>query len=177
WISEYSKLSIGLPPAVEQRAIVKKLESLFSSLDAGVADLKKAKQQLKIYRQAVLKKAFEGEWKRELLGDVSVVKRGKSKHRPRNDQRLFGGNYPFIQTGEIRKANGGIVKEYENTYSEFGLAQSKLWPKGTLCLTIAANIGETAFLGFDACFPDSVVGITSDSKVLNLHYLNYYIQL
>lgn len=164
-------------PLPEQRAIVKKLESLFSSLDAGVADLKKAQQQLKIYRQAVLKKAFEGEWKQELLGDISIVKRGKSKHRPRNDERLFGGNYPFIQTGEIRKANGGIVKEYENTYSEFGLAQSKLWPKGTLCLTIAANIGETAFLGFDACFPDSVVGITSDSNVLNLHYLNYYIQL
>ncbi|MFD0941559.1 restriction endonuclease subunit S [Pedobacter boryungensis] len=170
-------IPIPLPPLPEQRAIVKKLESLFSSLDAGVTDLKKAQQQLKIYRQAVLKKAFEGEWKRELLGDVSVVKRGKSKHRPRNDQRLFGGNYPFIQTGEIRKANGGIVKEYENAYSEFGLAQSKLWPKGTLCLTIAANIGETAFLGFDACFPDSVVGITSDIKVLNLYYLNYYIQL
>ncbi len=73
WISEYSKLSIGLPPAVEQRAIVKKLESLFSSLDAGVADLKKAQQQLKIYRQAVLKKAFEGEFvevKFKELGDA-----------------------------------------------------------------------------------------------------------
>lgn len=170
-------LDFSLPPLPEQRAIVKKLESLFSSLNAGVADLKKAQQQIKIYRQAVLKKAFEGELNKKLLGKISIIKRGKSKHRPRNDERLFGGSYPFIQTGEIRKANGGIVKQFENTYSEFGLAQSKLWPKGTLCLTIAANIGETAFLGFDACFPDSVVGITSDEDTLNLNYLNYYIQL
>lgn len=166
-----------VPPLPEQRAIVKKIEALFSSLDAGIADLKKAQEQLKIYRQAVLKKAFEGEKENMLLKDIAVVKRGKSKHRPRNDKRLFGGNYPFIQTGEIRKANGGIIKTYENTYSEFGLEQSKLWPKGTLCLTIAANIGETAFLGFDACFPDSVVGIIPDETILNINYFNYFIQL
>ena len=150
---------------------------VFSSLDAGIADLKKVQEQLKIYRQAVLKKAFEGEAKIKLLKDIAEVKRGKSKHRPRNDKKLFGCPYPFIQTGEVRKANGGIIKNFENTYSEFGLQQSKLWPKGTLCLTIAANIGETAFLGFDACFPDSVVGIKADESVLNINYFNYFIQL
>src|SRR5690606_20986716 len=149
---------------------------VFSSLDAGIADLKKVQEQLKIYRQAVLKKAFEGEAKIKLLKDIAEVKRGKSKHRPRNDKKLFGCPYPFIQTGEVRKANGGIIKNFENTYSEFGLQQSKLWPKGTLCLTIAANIGETAFLGFDACFPDSVVGIKPDDELLNSKYLNFYIQ-
>ncbi|WP_458627996.1 restriction endonuclease subunit S [Winogradskyella sp. PC D3.3] len=170
------QIPIVLPPLVEQKAIVKKIEALFSSLDSGIADLKKAQDQLKIYRQAVLKKAFEGEFSINKLGEVAEVKRGKSKHRPRNDKSLFGGKYPFIQTGEIRATNGGTITKYNNTYSEKGLAQSKLWPKGTLCLTIAANIGETAFLGFDACFPDSVVGIIPNDELLNSKYLNFYIQ-
>lgn len=176
WISVYSKKKFFLPPLPEQRSIVAKIENLFSALDKGIADLQKAQGQLKIYRQAVLKKAFEGEHEVKKLGDIAEVKRGKSKHRPRNDKSLFGGKYPFIQTGEIREANGGIITKYTNTYSEKGLTQSKLWSKGTLCLTIAANIGETAFLGFDACFPDSVVGIKPDDDVLNSKYLNFYIQ-
>ncbi len=62
---KFSKLPILLPPLPEQRAIVAKIEQLFSSLDQGIADLKKAQEQLKVYRQAVLKKAFEGELTRE----------------------------------------------------------------------------------------------------------------
>jgi type I restriction enzyme S subunit len=88
------------------------------------------------------------------LGELS---RGKSKHRPRNDPRLLGGPYPFIQTGDVRHS-GGFITEHASTYSEFGLAQSRLWPSGTLCITIAANIAETGILSYDACFPDSVVG-------------------
>ncbi|WP_131538886.1 restriction endonuclease subunit S [Pedobacter nototheniae] len=68
-----AKVIVSIPPFPEQRAIVKKLESLLSSLNAGVTDLKKAQQQLKIYRQAVLKKAFEGEFvevKFKELGDA-----------------------------------------------------------------------------------------------------------
>jgi len=176
WISVFAKKKFLLPSLLEQKAIVKKIEELFSSLDSGITDLKKAQDQLKIYRQAVLKKAFEGNFKIYKLGDIAEVKRGKSKHRPRNDKSLFGGKYPFIQTGEIRAANGGIIKNYTRTYSEKGLAQSKLWSEGTLCLTIAANIGETAFLGFDACFPDSVVGIKPKEELLNSKYLNFYVQ-
>jgi type I restriction enzyme S subunit len=54
------------------------------------------------------------------------------------------------------------------------LQQSKIWPKGTLCITIAANIGETAILGFDACFPDSIVGLLSNEKILLNEYTNYF---
>ena len=87
---------------------------------------------------------------------------------------LFGGKYPFIQTGDIRNANGGYIKNYSQTYSEKGLEQSKLWYKGTLCITIAANIGETAILGIDACFPDSVVGLVCNEKLLLNKYTNYF---
>lgn len=173
---QFATIEIPLAPLPEQRAIVTKIEQLFSELDNGMANLKAAREKLDLYRQAVLKKAFEGNYEIEQLGNIAQVKRGKSKHRPRNDKSLFGGKYPFIQTGEIKAACGGIIKSYTNTYSEKGLAQSKLWPKGTLCLTIAANIGETAFLDFDACFPDSVVGIIPNKELLIPKYLNFYVQ-
>jgi type I restriction enzyme S subunit len=96
-------------------------------------------------------------WPIEKFGAVGTLDRGKSRHRPRDAQELYGGPYPFIQTGDVANSNGRI-QSYSATYSELGLAQSRLWPKGTLCITIAANIANTATLEFDACFPDSVVG-------------------
>ncbi|EPF3189795.1 restriction endonuclease subunit S [Vibrio cholerae] len=90
--------------------------------------------------------------------ELGIFGRGKSKHRPRNDSKLFSpGIYPLVQTGEVARA-GNLISEYHSKYSEVGLAQSKLWPEGTLCITIAANIADSAILGFEACFPDSVVG-------------------
>tara|TARA_R110002110_G_scaffold104340_9_gene263167 strand:+ start:8709 stop:10250 length:1542 start_codon:yes stop_codon:yes gene_type:complete len=239
-----------------QKAIVKKIEELFSSLDSGIADLKKAQGQLVIYRQAVLKKAFEGDltkewrekqtnlpsafellelikeerqnyydhqitnWKEEIklwenkgkeekkplkpkklieisnlaeeeLGKLESLPnqwvysyltyagelaRGKSKHRPRNDTKLFeNGKYPFIQTGDVKAQK--IIKEFHKKYSDFGLLQSKLWKKGTLCITIAANIAETGFLGIDACFPDSIVGFTPFKIIIKDQYIEYFFQL
>ncbi len=101
--------------------------------------------------------------------------RGRSKHRPRNAPHLYGGRYPFVQTGDIRNADHTIT-EYSQTYSEAGLAQSKLWPKGTICITIAANIAETAILGFDACFPDSVIGVVANPKEAELGFIEYLLQ-
>ncbi len=219
-LTNIAEFKIPLPPLPIQKKIVAKIEELFSELDNGIAQLKKAKEQIKIYRQAVLKYAFEGRlikddifrkdvifarkaaepnikyrsnaerlngiqeasqnlpagWKWVKLGEVAEIKRGKSKHRPRNAKKLYDGKYPFIQTGEIRAANGGTIRTFHRTYNEIGLAQSKLWAKGTLCISIAANIGETAFLGFEACFPDSVVGIVPNKKVVDGNFINYFLR-
>ncbi len=112
------------------------------------------------------------EWKKEPLDKMGVISRGKSKHRPRNDVRLFGGEYPFIQTGDIGNA-GLYVQNYSQTYNEEGLAQSKLWDKDTLCITIAANIADTALLAFPACFPDSIMGFVPYKDVSNVKYVKY----
>ncbi|MFZ2398123.1 MAG: restriction endonuclease subunit S [Smithella sp.] len=234
--SRLAEIPFPIPPHPDQTRIVAKIEELFSSLDKGIESLKTAQQQLKVYRQAVLKWAFEGKltknthghfdklsdhgtvtsgadylpvatstgsvtspvaepveatdkegdlpqgdalslpkgWKIVELKEVCEIKRGKSKHRPRNEPSLFGGKYPFIQTGDIRNAKGGYIKKFSQTYSEIGLQQSKLWAKGTLCITIAANIGETAILDLDACFPDSVVGLVCNEKMLLNKYTNYF---
>jgi type I restriction enzyme S subunit len=101
---------------------------------------------------------YEEEWDVKELGNVAEIARGKSKHRPRDAEFLFGGEYPFIQTGDIRKADIYLT-QFSQTYSEAGLKQSKLWDENTLCITIAANIAETAILKIKACFPDSVIGL------------------
>lgn len=105
------------------------------------------------------------------LSELGSLERGRSKHRPRNDPKLLNGPYPLIQTGEVASADV-YVTTYQHTYSELGLRQSKLWEAGTLCITIAANIAQTAILTFDACFPDSVVGFVPNDKVdaLYMHY-------
>ena len=105
------------------------------------------------------------------LSELGSLDRGRSQHRPRNAPELLGGPYPLIQTGEVASANLYIT-EYHNTYSELGLKQSKMWKAGTLCITIAANIAQTAIMTFDACFPDSVVGFIPKYEVdaLYMHY-------
>ena len=105
------------------------------------------------------------------LPELGEFGRGVSKHRPRNDARLLGVPYPLTQTGEVASA-GLYIDSYSNTYSELGLQQSKMWSKGTLCITIAANIAKTAILNFDACFPDSVVGFKANENNNNvfIHY-------
>lgn len=111
-------------------------------------------------------------WNYVTLDKLGSVSRGKSKHRPRNDKSLFGGKYPFIQTADVKVA-GLYLTEYTETYSDKGLAQSKLWPAGTLCITIAANIADTTILGIDACFPDSVMGFIPYEGVSNVKFVKY----
>lgn len=110
------------------------------------------------------------------LNDVGTIARGKSKHRPRNDLSLYGGKYPFIQTGDVKHSNFYIT-EYSQTYNERGLAQSKLWQPGTLCITIAANIGDTAILKIPACFPDSIIGFIPDKNKSDVSFIKYCLDI
>ncbi|WP_316637141.1 restriction endonuclease subunit S [uncultured Ruminococcus sp.] len=112
------------------------------------------------------------------LMELGELSRGVSKHRPRNDPKLLGGKYPLIQTGDVANADL-YLSSYHYTYSELGLRQSKMWAKGTLCITIAANIAKTAILAFDSCFPDSVVAFNSGKETNNIfmHYWFSFFQL
>lgn len=106
------------------------------------------------------------------LDQLGTVSRGRSRHRPRDAAFLYGGPYPFIQTGDV-KAAGLYLSKFSQTYSAAGLAQSKLWSAGTLCITIAANIAETSILAIDACFPDSVIGFTPDKEKADARFVKY----
>jgi len=113
-------------------------------------------------------------WTWASLSELGEFGRGKSKHRPRDDSRLYGGRMPFIQTGSVSNCQD-YIQEYTQTYSELGVQQSKVWPSGTLCITIAANIAKTGILTFEACFPDSIVGLVPASGI-NAYYIHLWMQ-
>ena len=115
-------------------------------------------------------------WREVTLGELGQVARGRSRHRPRHAAELYGGPYPFVQTGNI-KASGGRITTHTQTYSEAGLAQSRLWPAGTMVVTIAANIAETAILTYPACFPDSVIGFVADDIKCDVRFIEYTFRL
>jgi type I restriction enzyme, S subunit len=157
---------IPLPPLSEQQWIVEILQEaeeirrLRTEAEAKTAEL------IPAIFDAMFGDLYSGRppFPVQPLSSIGELDRGKSRHRPRDEPSLYGGPYPFLQTGDVAQANGWITS-YTQTYSEMGLAQSRLWPKGTLAITIAANIGATAILTFDACFPDSVVGFTPNRGV------------
>lgn len=150
---------IPLPPKSTQLAIVSELDKINELI-------RLKKEQLKDFdnlAQSIFYEMFgdpvenEMGWEVKKLGEFGELARGVSKHRPRNAPELLGGKMPLIQTGDVANSDF-YIRKYSSTYSDLGVAQSKVWEAGTLCITIAATIGKCAILSFTACFPDSVVG-------------------
>lgn len=161
------KFQIPIPPLAEQERIVRlldeadELRTLRAQANRRTADLIPALFH-EMFGDPITN---PNGWQKILLAEAGKLDRGRSKNRPRDDSSLYGGKYPFIQTGDVAQSNG-LITSYTQTYSEKGLAQSRMWPAGTLCITIAANIGKTAILTFPACFPDSLVGFVPSDKVV-----------
>ncbi len=176
--STLAKVEIPLPPLPEQHRIAIILREAH--------EIRKLQRQAnEKVQQIVLALFYEmfgdpeknpRKWKLSLLSKVGLLDRGRSQHRPRDAAHLYGGPYPFIQTGDVANSDGWITS-YSQTYSEAGLAQSRLWEKGTLCITIAANIAKTAILTFDACFPDSIVGFTSGPTVVSEYVRQWFVTI
>ena len=158
-----ASIQIPLPPLEEQRriaAILDQAETLRTQRRTALALLDSLTQSLflDMFGDPV---ANPRGWSTPKFGEVGTLDRGISKHRPRNAPELLGGKHPLVQTGEVANCDG-YIRSYTSTYSDLGLRQSKMWPAGTLCITIAANIAKTGILTFGACFPDSVVGFRAD---------------
>jgi type I restriction enzyme, S subunit len=116
-------------------------------------------------------------WNYTKLDELGIIRRGRSKHRPRNDPSLYGGSYPLIQTAEVT-ASEFYIRGFSQTYNETGLAQSRLWEPDTLCIVNAGeNTGETAILGFRACFPDSIIGFTAYPEKSDVRFIKYYLSI
>ncbi len=160
--SFFSEMSVPLPSAPEQRRIA----AILDHADAVRAKRRQVLAHLDSLPRAVFLKMFGDPVSNSRglpmvsLRCLGTLDRGVSRHRPRNDPRLLGGPYPLVQTGDVANS-GGRITEFSSTYSELGLKQSRIWPVGTLCITIAANIAKTGILTFEACFPDSVVGFSA----------------
>ena len=175
------ELDIRFPHSLpEQKRIVAILDEAFAGIATAVANTEKnlanARELFDSYLNAVFTQKGVGWVERRIVEVSREFGRGKSKHRPRNEPRLYNGPYPFIQTGDISNADHWLT-DYTQTYSEVGLAQSQLWPKGTICIAIVgATVGETAILNFEACFPDSVIGIVVNEEVADNEYVEFLLQ-
>lgn len=184
--------TIVLPSIIEQTQIVNFLDAKCSDINAMLSKTRASIEEYKKLKQAVITQAvtkgvrgeremkdsgvewvgeIPKEWVCEKIKYATSISRGLFNHRPRNDERYYNGKYPFIQTGDVANATKYIVS-YSQTLNELGKSVSKEFPKGTLTMTIAANVGDVAILNFDAYFPDSVVGFIPNKNIRTL-YLFY----
>ena len=178
-----------IPPLAEQRAIAAVLDSIDEAIERAEAVIAATEQLRDSLLHELLTRGVRGwhtewkdvpglgtipaDWEVVRLGDVAEVERGKFAHRPRNEPRFYGGSVPFIQTGDVVQANGRI-KKHSQTLNEQGLSISRLFPAGTIVITIAANIGETAITDYPVAFPDSLVGVIPSA--IDRRFLEYFLR-
>lgn len=172
------KLNIPIPPLVEQKAIVKKIEELFSSLDSGIADLKKAQDQLVIYRQAVLKKAFEGELtninlKKTILNElIHSVEYGTS------EKSLNDGEVPVLRMGNMQKGlidwNDLKYTSNQNDIDKYCLNKEDVLFNRT---NSPEHVGKTSIFlsNRKAIFAGYLIRINYDRNKLIGKFLTYYL--
>lgn len=189
---KFLALKCQVPPIDTQRRIAAYLDRKCSQIDAIIARQQEVVEKLKAYKLSVITEAvakglnpdvpmkdsgvewigkIPEHWMMLKLKYASSILRGKFNHRPRNDPAYYDGNHPFVQTGDVARANK-YIKNYSQTLNEKGYAVSKEFPANSICMTIAANVGDVAILTFDACFPDSVVGFVPSSNI-TWNYLYY----
>jgi len=181
--------SILVPPKEIQKKINQKLDYILGQLEGKKKEIleltqknlnlvKHLKENLLIsfINKLIPRDNLKEGWSMIPLSKVCQVERGKFGHRPRNDPDYYGGKYPFIQTGDIARSDGRI-KTFSQTLNEKGFKVSRMFPKGTVVITIAANIGDTAILEFDCCFPDSIIGITPFEGKAIPEYIEYSLRL
>jgi type I restriction enzyme S subunit len=188
----FKEALVPLPPLPEQERIATYLDSRCAELDAAVAAKRRQIETLDDLTESIIHQAVTqglhadaamkpsgldwlpevpAHWKVQQIKRTCSLVRGQFTHRPRNDPALYDGDYPFVQTGDITAAKK-YIRTYSQTLNELGLSVSKMFPRGTLVMSIAANIGDVAVLDFEACFPDSMVGMIPGPKT-NLDYLFY----
>jgi type I restriction enzyme S subunit len=189
---DFKRMPSCIPPYEEQKAIANYLDANAIKIRRFIRNRRRLIEVLNEQKQAIINRAvtrgldpnaklkpsgvewigdIPQNWKTRRIKTFSKILRGKFSHRPRNDPSLYDGDFPFIQTGDVARANKYIIG-YKQSLNERGYAISKEFPKGTLIMTIAANIGDVAILDFAACFPDSIVGFVPNEEIF-LEFLFY----
>ena len=192
WPTQLAQFNLPLPPLPEQHRIAAYLDASCTAIDAAVSAKRRQLETLDGLRRSIIHRAVTqglnpnltmkssgldwasevpGHWQVQQIKRACSLVRGQFTHRPRNDPALYEGPYPFIQTGDITAA-GKYIRTYSQTLNELGLSASKQFPRGTLVMSIAANIGDVAILDFEACFPDSMIGMIPGHKT-HLDFLYY----
>ena len=178
--------NFSLPPLAEQRAIARALRAVQAATDARRRELHLERERRAALVADLFTRGTRGEecvendgfsvprsWSVCPLGKAARLQRGAFAHRPRNAPQFYGGTTPFIQTGDV-VASGGRIRRHQQTLNDLGVSISKVFPKGTIIITIAANIGYTGVLEYDCACTDSLIAIQPNTDV-DAEYLNFYL--
>jgi type I restriction enzyme S subunit len=180
-----------LPPLSEQRRIVEKIEELFSELDKGIDSLKTAQQQLKVYRLAVLKYAFEGKltnadvkegelpegWVERRIDEVAAVGTGATPLKG-NKEYYNGGKIPWVTSGAL---NDEFVKKASDFVTEKAIKETNLnmYPKHTLLVAMygeGKTRGMCSELLIDACTNQAIAAIYFEKHDIRIKpFLKYFL--
>jgi type I restriction enzyme S subunit len=195
WEKQLSQINVPLPPLPDQQRIAAYLDASCGAIDAAVAAKRHQLESLDVLALATVQHAvtkginsravmkpssidwlpeIPRHWEIQQIKRRCELLRGKFTHRPRNDPAFYDGEYPFVQTGNITSAEK-YIHSYSQTLNELGLSVSKMFPKGTLVMSIAANVGDVAILDFEACFPDSMIGLVPNHHT-DLDFLYYLLR-
>lgn len=171
-----NKLVITVAPLTQQKKIAHTLDKAKELIELRKKSIEKLDALAKSLFVDMFGDPVENSmgWEITKLSTYGTLARGKSSHRPRNAPELYGGSYPFIQTGDVSNGNNIYLSQYKQTYSELGIQQSRLFKKGVIAIAIAANIGNAKILSLDCYFPDSVVGFETDCSEFSLFLLSFY---
>lgn len=180
-------LSIPAPAIPVQKVIASKLLRTQKSIDHDNSVLEKTASLKRAAMRELFTRGLRGEaqketeiglvpesWEMHGLAVIAQIERGRFLHRPRNEPRFYGGSTPFVQTGDVVRS-GGKIRDFTQTLNDAGVAISRVFPKGTILITIAANIGYSGILEFDSACPDSLIAITPQSN-LDVNFLEYFLQ-
>ena len=189
--SSLKNILIPVPPPAEQRTIA----SILSKVDEAITTTKNSIAKAERLKKALMQNLLTGKlkpdgtwrkddeyyeddkfgflpigWEVKPLKQLATVQRGKFSHRPRNEPRFYDGIHPFVQTSDVVNSVF-YLKEHSQTLSDAGTAVSRKFPKGTIIITIAANIGDVAITNYDVYFPDSLIGINHNEELINDEFL------
>lgn len=186
-------INTPVPPIEIQKRIADFLDKKCGEIDNLYSTIEKQIETLEEYKKSVIREAVTRglnpnvemkdsgvewignipvHWKVKKIKYSATLTRGVFGHRPRNDPKYYDGDYPFIQTGDVASANK-YIETFSQTLSELGKSVSKEFKKGTIAVTLAANVGDAAILDFDSYFPDSVMAIIPNKNINNVYL--YYI--
>jgi len=174
-----------MPPLERQKEILEVLQKIEETENRNIQFEKSVKLLLRavsfrsLYIGSPQKKQqikLPSGWCIKTLNEIAKVERGKFTPRPRNNPIYYGGKFPFVQTADV-KNSGGFIKSHSQTLNEKGLAVSRIFPKGSILITIAANIGEVGLATYDTACTDSVVAIQPNEDIDALWLLFYLKQL